>query len=130
MRSRYIPQVTEAAIPEDGGWTELRADGTDTLVLSIPEWAGDVKQSEEADEYVWMYDRGNDAYLFCFRLKGKREYAVAFPREHAGILLKDKRAYAPFHLLITSQPLSDSDSLDPCFLFRNIELKRHPQAGW
>jgi hypothetical protein len=33
-------------------------------------------------------------------------------------------------LLITSQPLSGSDSLDPCFLFRNIELKRHPQAGW
>lgn len=130
MSARYIPQVREAAIPEDGGWTELRVDGTDTLVLSIPEWSQNVKQSVEGYEYVWMYDRSNDAYLFCFRLKEKQEYAIAFPREHAGILLKDKRAYEPFNLLITSQPLSDSDSLSPCFLFRNVELKRHPQAGW
>ncbi len=129
MSSRYIPQIREAVIPEDGGWAELGEEDTAALVLSIPEWSSQLDHSEEGFEYVWLYDRSNDAYLFCFRLDEKREYSIAFAKEHAGLLLKDKRACNSFNLLVTARPLSEQN-LNPCFLFRNVELKRHPQAGW
>lgn len=129
MNPRYIPQIREAVIPEDGGWAELGEADRPVLVLSVPEWADELKQSEEGFEYVWLYDRSNDAYLFCFRLDKNREYSIAFAREHAGLLLKDKRSCEAFHLLVTARPLTEQD-LNPCFLFRNVELKRHPQAGW
>lgn len=129
MSSRYIPQVREAVIPEDGGWAEIGEDDTAALVLSVPEWSDQLLQSEEGFEYVWLYDRSNDAYLFCFRLDENREYSIAFAREHAGLLLKDKRASKSFNLLVTARSLTEQN-LNPCFLFQNVELKRHPRAGW
>lgn len=125
---RYIPQVREAAIPEEGHWAEL--EQKPVLVLSIPEWDQDVKQSLEDSASAWMYDRANNAYLFCFRLRDGREYAIAFPREHAGVLLTDSRAKGTFSLLVTAKPLQGGDTLMPYFLFPDLALKRHPQAGW
>ncbi|MBA4543313.1 MULTISPECIES: hypothetical protein [Thermoactinomyces] len=130
MSKRYIPRIREAAIPEDGGWMKLQEEGAPVLVLSVPEWSDELKQSVSGYEHTWMYDRANDAYLFCFRLEEGREYAIAFAREHAGILLNDDRARGKFSLLVTAQHLKETEDLKPCFLFRGISLKRHPRAGW
>jgi hypothetical protein len=128
MATPFIPQIRQAAVPEEGSWAEL--GGAPVLLLSIPEWQYQVRQSAEENRYVWMYDRENDAYLFCFRLKDQKDYAVAFPREHAGVLLMDRKASRPFSLLVTSRPLSGTMDLRPCLLFRDVSLKRHPKAGW
>jgi hypothetical protein len=129
LKERYIPQVQEAVIPEDGGWAELIEDRSPVLILSVPEWKEEVDRSAADFSYAWLYDRANDAYLFCFRLEQGREYAIAFAREHAGMLLADERAHQPFSLLITAHSL-EADDLRPCLLFRHVSLKRHPQAGW
>ncbi|MFC7439861.1 hypothetical protein [Laceyella putida] len=127
MSTRYIPQVRQAVIPEDGGWAEL-TDGA-VLILSIPEWTESEQSLTEEMQSVWLYDRGNDAYLYCFKLANGQEYAIAFAKEHAGMLLDDERAKRPFALLITAQPLL-SEGYAPYLLIPDVELKRHPKAGW
>lgn len=128
MSKRYIPQIREASIPEDGRWAEL--DNNPVLLLSIPEWNDVVNKPSEGHQYVWMYDRAEDAYLFCFRLSNQVERAIAFPREHAGMLLTDERAYQTFSILITSESLENIHARSPLLLLRNVQLKRHPKAGW
>ncbi|WP_124728290.1 hypothetical protein [Staphylospora marina] len=128
MTMRYIPRIRGAAVPEEGQWATL--SGKPVLILSVPEWQYQVRQSVEKDRHVWMYDRENDAYLFCFRMQNESDYAVAFPREHAGLLLRDPKADRPFSVLITSQELEGSRDLRPCLLFRDVRLRRHPRAGW
>lgn len=128
MSERYIPKVTEAAIPEDGGWAEL--ENEDVLVLSIPDWEEIVGVSIEALQYVWMYDRLEDAYLLCFKINNKIEKAIAFAKEHAGLLLTHQHAYQPFSILITSDSLENSNEKTPYFYLPKVELKRHPKAGW
>lgn len=125
---RYIPKIREATLPEDGGWTEINQKPV--LVLSIPEWHEIVHLPSEPFRSVWMYDRVEDAYLFCFQLQEKIERAVAFPKDHAGKLLQDTRSHQTFSLLITDQSLSQTDKQMPCLYFPHIRLKRHPQAGW
>ncbi|MBA4493864.1 hypothetical protein ACFO25_14840 [Paenactinomyces guangxiensis] len=128
MSERYIPQITEASIPEDGAWAEL--ENTPVLILSIPEWKEMIEQPTEGHQYVWMYDRAEDAYLFCFRLSSRLERAVAFPRDHAGLLLQDEKAHRPFSILITGESLEETKKDTPLLLLRHVQLKRHPQAGW
>ena len=55
---------------------------------------------------------------------------MAFPKDHAGLLLQDGRAYEPFSILITSRPLAEADDDSPSLLLRKVRLKRHPEAGW
>lgn len=128
MSQRYIPQIREASIPEDGGWAEL--ENHPVLLLSIPEWTDIVNQSAEGYQYVWMYDRAEDAYLFCFRLNNQMERAIAFPKEHAGLLLQDERSYQPFSILVTAESLAEVHDESPLLLLQQVELKRHPKAGW
>jgi hypothetical protein len=128
MTERYIPQVREAAIPEDGCWAELQ--NTPVLLLSIPEWKDLLNQLITGYQFVWMYDREEDAYLFCFRLNNQIEKAIAFAKEHAGLLLKDERASGLFSILITSDALDQTTAQSPYLLLTEVELKRHPQAGW
>jgi hypothetical protein len=125
---RYIPRINQASVPEEGKWALLETEPV--LMLSVPEWGSEIHQSAEGIHHTWMYDRLNDAYLFCFRLPPRKEFAVAFPREHAGRLLRDERADHLFSLLITAKSLEGTADLRPCWLFRRIRLKRHPQAGW
>ena len=125
---RYIPKIREASVPEDGGWIEI--DQKDVLVLSIPEWSAIIHLPSDPVRSVWMYDRIEDAYLFCFELQQTVERAVAFPREHAGRLLQDQRAHRPFSMMITDQSLRDTTRQIPCLYFPDIRLKRHPKAGW
>jgi len=128
MTERYIPRVQEAAIPEDGAWAELGNENV--LVLSIPEWEEVVERTYKGYRYAWLYDREKKTYIFCFRLEDGTEQAVAFPKDHAGLLLQDGRAYEPFSILITSRPLAEADDDTPSLLLRKVRLRRHPEAGW
>ncbi|SFS31170.1 hypothetical protein [Marininema halotolerans] len=125
---RYVPQVTSAAIPEDGGWAELSKENV--LILSIPEWEDLMEQSAVGYKKVWMYDRKADAYIFCFRLPDGTERAVAFAKDHGGLLLRDQRAFKPFSILLTAQPIGEGDDSTSMLLLSDVSLKRHPHAGW
>lgn len=128
MSERYIPQVREAAIPEDGGWAEV--SGEDVLILSIPEWKTLVGTKIDSFQYVWMYDRLEDAYLLCIKINDQVERAIAFAKEHAGLLLTNKHAYQPFSILVTPESLEQSNEQTPYLYLPKIALKRHPKAGW
>ncbi|WP_175552367.1 hypothetical protein [Seinonella peptonophila] len=128
MKNRYIPKINEAAIPENGGWAEIMDEPV--LVLSIPEWESIMNQSTEEYQSVWMYDRIEDAYIFCFKLNEQVERAIAFAKDHAGVLLKDERAEGEFSILITHEGLEDADEETPCLYFKELHLRRHPKAGW
>jgi len=130
MSKRYIPKVTEAVVPEDGGWAELKNE--DVLVLSIPEWDQDelVGTPTKSIQYVWLYDRVGDAYLLCFKINDEMEKAIAFGKEHAGMLLTHQQAYQPFSIVITSSSLEELKEDTSYLYLPKIELKRHPKAGW
>jgi hypothetical protein len=128
MTRRYIPQVRSAVLPDDGAWTKL--NGEDVLILSVPEWKGQLGPSNRGEEYVWLYERQSKAYIFCIRMSNGEERAIAFPREHAGTLLQDGRAYEKFTILVTDQPLDKIGEKSQFLLFRDVKLKRHPEAGW
>lgn len=128
MPERYIPKVYEAVIPEDGGWAELENDVV--LILSIPDWKDLVRIKLDSFQYVWMYDRFEDAYLLCIKMNHQIERAIAFAKEHAGLLLTHQHAYQPFSILITPESLEQSNEKTPYLYLPKIELKRHPKAGW
>lgn len=128
MSERYIPKVREAAIPEDGTWAEV--GNKQMLILSIPEWKELVDLSVESFQYVWMYDRLEDAYLLCIKVNDRIEKAIAFAKDHAGLLLTKEYAYQAFPLLITIEPLDQFTEKTAYLYLPNIALKRHPKAGW
>jgi hypothetical protein len=128
MNERYVPKIQEAAIPEDGGWVE--GEDNPILLLSIPEWEQLETNPDHVNAYVWMYDREQDAYLFCFQLKDGSEKAIAFISDHAGLLLKDEHAKNNFSMMIMNQPLQEVRSSQSVLLIENIKLVRHPVAGW
>jgi hypothetical protein len=125
MSKRYLPKIKEAAIPEDGGWIEGQAGPI--LVLSIPEWDIPKINNTPIQAYVWMYDRQQNAYLFCFRLQTGEEKAIAFLADHAGLLLKDNYANETFSLMITSEALQQAEQ---ALFIEEVTLRRHPSAGW
>ncbi|MCH5586158.1 hypothetical protein MK805_14545 [Shimazuella sp. AN120528] len=128
MSERYVPKIQEAAIPEDGGWVE--GEKCPILLLSIPAWEDLETDSEQIRAYVWMYDRGQDAYLFCYQLKDGTEKAIAFISDHAGLLLKEEHAKGTFSMMIMNQGLQEVSSSNSVLLIENINLVRHPSAGW
>ncbi|SMO77998.1 hypothetical protein [Melghirimyces algeriensis] len=128
MAERYVPQVTEAAIPVDGSWAHL--NGKNVLMIQVPDWKNTVQRSFEGARRVWMYDRREDAYIFCFQLRDGSEWAVAFAKDHGGRLLRDERAYGFFSILITSDDLDQLTDETGMLLFQDLYLKRHPKAGW
>lgn len=128
MTERYRPNIQEASIPDDGGWAEIEKDPV--LLLSIPEWKDIIHHSSEEYQSVWMYDRMEDAYLFCFKLAKGVEKAIAFPKEHAGLLLQDEHATRTFSMLITCDTLEETGEESPCLYFQELTLRRHPKAGW
>lgn len=128
MSKSFVPKVTEASVPEDGVWGEINEEPV--LILSIPEWKEMISTTTEGFRFTWLYDRIEDGYLFCFQLNNHLEKAIAFPKEHAGLLLKDSCADLVFSILITAQSLEEADSDSPYMWLREIRFKRHPQAGW
>jgi hypothetical protein len=128
MTERYIPKIQEAAIPEDGGWIE--GETNPILLLSIPAWKGIETSSIDINAYAWMYDREQDAYLFCFRVADGGEKAIAFISDHAGLLLKDENSLDVFTMMIMDRPLQEVNSSKSVFLIEKVQLVRHPVAGW
>jgi hypothetical protein len=128
MSERYVPKIQEAAIPEDGGWVE--GETSPILLLSIPSWEELETNPDDVTAYVWMYDREQDAYLFCFQLKDGSEKAIAFISDHAGLLLKDEHAKGSFSMMIMNKPLQEVSSSESVLLIEKVELVRHPAAGW
>lgn len=128
MSERYVPKIQEAAIPEDGGWVE--GEKGPILLLSIPVWRDLETDSDQIRAYVWMYDRQQDAYLFCYQLKNGSEKAIAFIADHAGLLLKDEHAKGTFSMMIMNEALQEVNSSDSVLLIEDIHLVRHPSAGW
>jgi hypothetical protein len=128
MSQRYVPKIQEAAIPEDGGWVE--GETSPILLLSIPTWKELKTNPDEIHAYVWMYDRGQDAYLFCYQLKDGTEKAIAFISDHAGLLLKDEHAKGTFSMMIMNKGLQEVNSSESVLLIENVNLVRHPSAGW
>ncbi|MBD1372547.1 hypothetical protein IC620_09290 [Hazenella sp. IB182357] len=128
MTKRYVPQIREAHIPEDGVWAEI--DASPVLILSIPEWSAIINEHTKGFKYVWMFDRTEDGYIFCFHLESGIEKAIAFPKEHAGILLMNDYTNSSFAIIITDQELKDISDEATGLLLRDVYLKRHPHAGW
>jgi hypothetical protein len=128
MSERYVPKIQEAAIPEDGGWVE--GETSPILLLSIPAWEELETNPDHVNAYVWMYDREQDAYLFCFQLKDESEKAIAFISDHAGLLLQDEHAKDSFSMMIMNKPLQEVSSSQSVLLIENVKLVRHPAAGW
>lgn len=128
MAERYVPRITEAAIPEDGSWAELA--GKQVLMLQVPEWEEEVRLPFRGAQRVWLYDRREDAYIFCFKLKEGTERAIAFAKDHGGRLLTDERAYGFFSILVVTEDLNSLNRDTSMLLFPEVFLKRHPKAGW
>ncbi|WP_028777923.1 hypothetical protein [Shimazuella kribbensis] len=128
MTGRYVPKIQEAAIPEDGGWVE--GEKSPILLLSIPSWEELETNPDHVHAYTWMYDRAQNAYLFCFQLKDGTEKAIAFISDHAGLLLQEEHAKGTFSMMIMNQALQEVDSSDSVLLIENVTLVRHPAAGW
>ncbi|MDQ0416047.1 hypothetical protein J2Z48_000205 [Croceifilum oryzae] len=125
---RYLPQIQEASIPEDGVWATYLEKPV--LFLSIPEWQEMIESNDETARFVWMFDREQDAYLFCIQCVSGEEYAIAFPKEHAGMLLRDERSHESFSLFITSKELEEVTESTNLLQIHDIVLQRHPKAGW
>jgi len=128
MSERYVPKIQEAAIPEDGGWVE--GETSPILLLSIPDWDELETNPENVNAYTWMYDREQNAYLFCFQLKDGSERAIAFLSDHAGLLLQDEHSKGDFSLMIMNRVLQEVSSSQSVLLIENVKLIRHPVAGW
>jgi hypothetical protein len=128
MSERYVPKINEAAIPEDGGWVD--GETNPILLLSIPTWKELETNPDLVHAYTWMYDREQNAYLFCFQLKDGSEKAIAFISDHAGLLLQDEHAKGAFSMMIMNQALQEVSSPHSVLLIENVTLVRHPAAGW
>lgn len=121
MKEKYIPKVQEATVPEEGSWIYVEPNWL--LALSIPEWGELMHLSSQGFRYVWMYDRVAQAYLLCFQLSDHVDRAIAFPHDHAGLLLQDERANEEFGIILTA-----GEGWQGSHLFLGgIQLRPHPE---
>ncbi|MCF6094711.1 hypothetical protein L1765_12140 [Microaerobacter geothermalis] len=126
--SFYKPTVSEGIHPQDGGWYEWL--GETYLALSVPEWKDIVNKRAGHYEYAWLFDKDQNAYIFCFRLADGTERAIIFQRDHAGLLLLESPAYEPFHIWITSEELQDVEERTPLLQLKDVTLDRSVEAKW
>lgn len=128
MNQKYYPTVTEAVLPDDGGWTN--AGDRVVLLLSLSSFSELIHMSFETYDYAWLYDPEKDSYLFCFKLDNGEERAISFSKEYAGRLLQDKEADGLFDIAITSLPFEELQEDSDYLYLPDIRLDRHPEAGW
>ncbi|MGP4081998.1 hypothetical protein ACTWQL_19105 [Pseudalkalibacillus sp. R45] len=124
MDNQYTPSVTEAYMPEDGGWTTFRE--TPVLLLSFPKFDQLVQIDNRGYSYVWLYDEGMEGHVFCFKLNSGEERALLFKNDHAGKLLLEQEAQALFHIALTSTMLEEMDDDTPLLWLPNIEFTPRP----
>jgi hypothetical protein len=121
MKNHYIPSVTEAHSPEDGGWTNY--DDTNVLLLSVPSFKNIVHIENKGYSYSWLWDDETRGYIFCFKLNSGEERAIFFTDDYAGKLLKEPEGQEVFHIALTSSPLKELDDETSVLWLPGIELK-------
>jgi hypothetical protein len=126
--SQYIPSINEGFIPEDGGWTA--SDSEPVLLLSVPQLSEIIDKKWSSLSYAWLFDKSKDAYIFCFQLNKKEEFALLFEAQFAGQLLLEKEAYETFSVAITDVPFEQLKEDSPYLYIQNVQINRQPIAGW
>ncbi|WP_339147330.1 MULTISPECIES: hypothetical protein [unclassified Sutcliffiella] len=124
----YSPNISEAHIPYDGGWTE--ENGTPVLLLSVPTMPIEMATKIHKFSYTWLYDKEMDAYVLCIRLNQQEEFGLIFSQKEAGVLLLDADAYSEFSLVVTKEHLENLKDDTPYLSFPKISLTRSLLAGW
>lgn len=124
----YTPSISQGVYPEDAGWTN--EGNTTVLLLSVPLLTEVLSYQIDTFDYAWLYDGDLDAYIFCFRLDNKKEFAIIFHKDHAGKLLKEKESEEEFSLVITDQPFKGLSEDTPYVTLSNISFVRQTIAGW
>ncbi|MCG1021981.1 hypothetical protein [Sutcliffiella horikoshii] len=124
----YSPNLSEAHIPYDGGWTE--ESGTPVLLLSVPTMPIDMTTIIHKFSYTWLYEKEMDAYVLCIRLNQQEEFGLIFNQKEAGVLLLDADAYREFTLVVTKEHLENLKDDTPYLSFPKISLTRSLLAGW
>lgn len=124
----YSPNISEAHIPYDGGWTE--EDGTPVLLLSVPTIPIKMTTIIHKFSYTWLYEKEMDAYVLCIRLNNQEEFGLVFSQKEAGVLLLDADAYGEFTVVVTKEQLENLKDDTPYLSFPKISLTRSLLAGW
>ncbi|CAG9622153.1 hypothetical protein [Sutcliffiella rhizosphaerae] len=124
----YSPNIDEAHIPYDGGWTEDK--GLTVLLLSIPTLPIDTNTKIVSFSYTWLFEKEMNAYVLCIQLNKDDEFGILFSQGEAGQLLLDADAYGEFTLAIFKETLEEITDNTPYLSFPKIILNRNIQAGW
>ncbi|NLP51394.1 hypothetical protein [Bacillus sp. RO1] len=124
----YSPNLSEAHIPYDGGWTE--ENGKSVLLLSVPTIPIEVTTNIHKFSYTWLYEKEMDAYVLCIRLNNQEEFGLIFSQKDAGVLLLDTDAYGEFTLVVTKEHIENLKVETPYLSFPKISLTRSLLAGW
>ncbi|WP_408007286.1 hypothetical protein ACJROX_21705 [Pseudalkalibacillus sp. A8] len=124
MENQFKPSVTEAYIPDDGGWTSYKE--TNVLLISIPRFDQLVQIENKGYSYVWLYDEEMDGHIFCFKLDSGEERAILFKHEHAGRLLQKEEAQELFHIAVASTKLDEIDDDTYLLWLPNVEFTPRP----
>jgi len=124
----YSPNITEAHLPVDGGWT-IDA-GIPVLLLSTPSLGDLIPTRIDKYSYAWLYEKEMDAYIFCVQINNRDEFGLLFSREEAGQLLLDADAYGEFTVVICEEAFDQLEEDTPFLTFPKISLTRSVQAGW
>lgn len=124
----YSPNITEAHLPVDGGWTI--DDGIPVLLLSIPSLGNLIPTRIDKYSYAWLYEKEMDAYIFCVQINNHDEFGILFSRDEAGQLLLDADAYGEFTVVLCKEAFDQLEEETPFLNFPKISLTRSVLAGW
>lgn len=124
----YSPNLSEAHIPNDGGWTE--ENRTPVLLLSVPTIPIEMTTNIHKFSYTWLYEKEMDAYVLCIQLNNQEEFGLIFSQKEAGVLLLDADAYSEFTVVITTEQMENLKEDTPYLSFPKISLTRSLLAGW
>ncbi|WP_404468756.1 hypothetical protein [Sutcliffiella horikoshii] len=124
----YSPNLSEAHIPYDGGWTE--ENGTPVLLLSVPTIPIEMTTDIHKFSYTWLYEKEMNAYVLCILLNSQEEFGLIFSQKEAGVLLLEADAYGEFTVVVTKEQLEDLKDDTPFLSFPKISLTRSLLAGW
>ncbi|NMH75102.1 hypothetical protein HF078_18655 [Bacillus sp. RO2] len=124
----YSPNLSEAHIPYDGGWTE--ENETPVLLLSVPTLPLKMNTKIHKFSYTWLFEKEMNAYVLCIRLNNQEEFGLIFSQKEAGVLLLDKEAYDEFTVVVTKEDLENLKDDTPYLSFPKISLSRSLLAGW
>ncbi|QFT90261.1 hypothetical protein FIU87_16475 [Bacillus sp. THAF10] len=124
----YTPNLSEAHIPFDGGWTE--ENGQPVLLLSVPTLPLQMETKIHTFSYTWLFEKEMNAYVLCMLVNKEEEFGLIFSQKEAGQLLLDADAYGEFTVVLTKDELDQLEEDTPYLSFLNINLQRTLHAGW